>query len=75
MSHFVGFVFGNNVDELLSPYDENMEVDKYVKYTKDEAVDEVKGIHADNYEYALKVLDKYQDPKSDWEKEQVQTRL
>ena len=73
MSHFVGFVFGNNVDELLSPYDENMEVDKYVKYTKDEAV--VKGIHADNYEYALKVLDKYQDPKSDWEKEQVQTRL
>lgn len=28
--------------------------------------------HADNYEYALKVLDKYQDPMSDWEKVQVE---
>lgn len=72
MSHFVGFVFGSNVDELLEPYDENMVVDAYVRYTKDEAVDEVKRRHADNYEYALKVLDKYQDPKSDWEKEQVE---
>lgn len=72
MSHFVGFVFGSNVDELLEPYDENMVVDAYVRYTKDEAVDEVKRRHADNYEYVLKVLDKYQDPKSDWEKEQVE---
>lgn len=72
MSHFVGFVFGSNVDELLEPYDENMVVDAYVRYTKDEAVDEVKRRHADNYEYTLKVLDKYQDPKSDWEKEQVE---
>lgn len=40
MSHFVGFVFGSNVDELLEPYDENMVVDAYVRYTKDEAVDE-----------------------------------
>jgi hypothetical protein len=39
MSHFVGFVFGSNVDELLEPYDENMVVDAYVRYTKDEAVD------------------------------------
>ena len=34
MSHFVGFVFGSNVDELLEPYDENMVVDAYVRYTK-----------------------------------------
>lgn len=72
MSHFVGLVFGSNVETLLEPYDENMVVDAYVRYTKDEAVDEVKRRHADNYEYALKVLDKYQDPKSDWEKEQVE---
>lgn len=71
MSHFVGFVFGSNIDELLEPYNENMEVDEYVKYTKDEAVDEVKRRHANTYEHALKVLDKYQSPKSAQEKERV----
>lgn len=42
MSHFIGLVFGSNVETLLEPYDENMEVEQYVRYTKDEAIDEVK---------------------------------
>lgn len=39
MSHFVGLVFGSNIEELLEPYNESMEVEQYVRYTKDEAVD------------------------------------
>lgn len=34
MSHFVGLVFGSNVETLLEPYDENMEVEQYVRYTR-----------------------------------------
>lgn len=72
MSHFVGLVFGSNVETLLEPYDENMEVEQYVRYTKDEAIDEVKTRHADNYEYAIKLADKYKNPTTDWEKEQLE---
>lgn len=42
MSHFTVLVFtkenGKDVDELLAPYDENMTVDPYIKYTKAEAI-------------------------------------
>lgn len=72
MSHFVGLVFGSNVDALLEPYNENMEVEQYVRYTKDEAIDEVKTIHANDYEYAVKLLDKCKNPTTDWEKEQLE---
>ena len=72
MSHFVGLVFGSNVETLLEPYDENMEVEQYVRYTKDEAIDEVKTRHADNYEYAIKLADKYKNPTTEWEKEQLE---
>ena len=40
MSHYSVAVFskenGYDVDELLAPYDENIVVDRYVFYTKDE---------------------------------------
>lgn len=72
MSHFIGLVFGSNVETLLEPYDENMEVEQYVRYTKDEAIDEVKTRHADNYEYAIKLADKYKNPTTEWEKEQLE---
>lgn len=39
MSHFVGIVFGSNVDELLAPYDEGLEVDPYVNMTYNELLD------------------------------------
>lgn len=42
MSHYSVAVFsennGNDVDELLEPYDENIEVERYVDLTKDELI-------------------------------------
>ena len=42
MSHFAVAVFtepnGKTVDELLAPYDENIEMEPYIKYTKEEAI-------------------------------------
>lgn len=43
MSHFSVAVFsrngGNDVDELLAPFDENMRVDRYVSHTKEELIE------------------------------------
>lgn len=72
MSHFVGLVFGFDHEELLEPYDENREVDVYVKYTKDEAVNVVRTKRIEDYEWALKVLEKHPNSESDWEKNHVQ---
>lgn len=72
MSHFVGLVFGFDHEELLEPYDENREVDVYVKYTKDEAINVVRTRRIEDYEWALKVLEKHPNPESDWEKNHVQ---
>lgn len=58
MSHFIGLCFGENWEYNLDQYDENMEVEPYIQYTKDEAVDEVKRRHAYSYETALEALKK-----------------
>ena len=58
MSHFVGLCFGANWESNLDQYDENMEVEPYIRYTKDEAIDEVKRRHAQSYENALEALKK-----------------
>lgn len=46
MSHFTVYVFSNNdgadVEDLLAPYNENMEVASYVKYTKKQAIAKVR---------------------------------
>ena len=46
MSHFTVYVFskenGEDLEELLMPYDENMECEPYVKYTREEAIAEVR---------------------------------
>lgn len=43
MSHYSVAIFsmngGNDVDELLAPFDENMEVDRYVSHTKEELIE------------------------------------
>lgn len=43
MSHFAVAVFtetgGKTIEELLAPYDENKEVDRYVKYTKEQLIE------------------------------------
>ena len=52
MSHFIGLCFGYCWKENLEKYDENIRVEPYVEYTKEEAIDEVKLDHAHNYEKA-----------------------
>lgn len=56
MSHFIGLCFGEFWEDSLDYYDENLEVDRYVEYTKDEAIDAAKQDHAKMYEYALNKL-------------------
>ena len=56
MSHFVGLCFGDNWEDNLDQYYEGLEVEHYVAYTKDKAIDEVKKAHANSYEYAVKAL-------------------
>ena len=46
MSHFTVYVFskdnGNDIEDLLAPYDENIEMSPYVKYTKAQAIAKVR---------------------------------
>lgn len=56
MSHFVGLCFGDNWEDNLDQYYEGLEVEAHVAYTKEEAIDEVKKVHAHNYEYAIEAL-------------------
>lgn len=44
MSHFVVAVFteqGQNIEDLLEPFDENLEVEPYVRFTKEEILKEI----------------------------------
>ena len=56
MSHFIGLCFGEYWESNLDPYDEGLEVEPYVAYTKEEAIDEVKQRHASDYEWAVTAL-------------------
>lgn len=46
MSHFITLVFtkenGKSVEELLAPFDENIEYAPYVKYTREQAIAEIR---------------------------------
>ena len=56
MSHFVGLCFGDNWEDNLDRYYEGLEVDPYLEYTKEEAIDEIKHRRALNYESAIRAL-------------------
>lgn len=56
MSHFIGICFGENWEYNLDQYDENMEVEPYIRYTKEEAIEEVKSRHSNDYKYAIEQL-------------------
>lgn len=58
MSHFVGLCFGDYWESNLDAYDEGLEVEEYIVYTKDEAIDIVKQNHAKAYESAIEYLRK-----------------
>lgn len=51
MSHFVGLCFGN-YEDYLDNYYEGLDVEPYICYTKEEAIDEIKQNKAKNYEWA-----------------------
>ena len=57
MSHFVGLCFGDNWENQLDYYYEGNDVEPYVKYTKQEAIEREKQIHERNYEYAIKAIE------------------
>ena len=59
MSHFIGLCFGKDWESNLDNYYEGLEVDEYIAYTKDEAIDKVKQNHAQAYESAIEYLHKY----------------
>lgn len=63
MSHFIGLCFGDCWESNLDPYDEGLEVEPYVAYTKEEAIDEVKHRHAADYEWAIKTLENKSTPE------------
>ena len=59
MSHFCVYVFHNEnttVDELLAPYDENIEFAPYVLYTKEQAIAKVR---SDIEEYKNSIYKEY----------------
>lgn len=94
MSHFAVAVFhreDQNIEELLAPYNENLEVEPYVRYTRDEAIawvkenyrcesktdDECWQMLADDYEKTDNEGNIYStyNPKSKWDWYQVGGRF
>ena len=51
MSHFVGLVFGNDIENNLEPYYEGVVVEPYIRYTKEEAIAESKTRIKETLEY------------------------
>ena len=54
MSHFVGICFGSCWESDLERYDENLKVDPYILYTKEEAIKKVQDTHNLRYNTAQK---------------------
>ncbi len=54
--HFVGICFGENWEDNIDYYCEDREVEPYIVYTKEEAIDYAKEIHANQYENAIENL-------------------
>lgn len=56
MSHFIGLCFGDNWESDLEQYYEGLEVEPYIRYTKEEAIEEVKNDHKNKYLHASEIL-------------------
>ena len=61
MSHFIGLVFGENVDGMLEQYDEGLEVDPHLEYdfeqAKEEALSTIKNIE----KYGINIPEEIKD--------------
>lgn len=58
MSHFVGLCFGENWENDIEKFDESLQVEGYIAYTKEDAIQAAIARHAENYDWAVKTLDK-----------------
>lgn len=56
MSHFIGLCFGEYWESDLDPYCEGLEVEPYIKYTKQEAIEKAKRSQEVNYNDAIKCV-------------------
>ena len=54
MSHFVGICFGAYWESDLERYAEDLEVDPYILYTREEAIKNVQDTHNLRYDTAQK---------------------
>jgi hypothetical protein len=62
MSHFVVLVIGDNIDKQLEKFDENIEMEPYVKYTKEQAIENER---QEILQYKQRYYDKYMaDPEA-----------
>lgn len=68
MSHFVGICFGEYWESDLERYAEDLKVDPYILYTKEEAIKEVQDTHNLRYDTAQKRIKDY---KGDDEYKQI----
>lgn len=58
MSHFIGLCFGDNWENDLEQYYEGLEVEPYIEYTKEEAIQLAQKRHAERYDEIDKMLDR-----------------
>lgn len=56
MSHFAVLVIGDNIEKQLEKFDENIEMEPYVEYTKEQAIEKER---QDILEYKKNYYDKY----------------
>ena len=56
MSHFIGLCFGEYWESDLDHYCEGLEVEPYIKYTKQEAIEKAKRSQEANYNDAIKCV-------------------
>ena len=58
MSHFVGLCFGENWENDIEKFDEGLQVEGYIAYTKEDAIQKAIARQAEKYDWAVKTLDK-----------------
>lgn len=67
MSHFIGLCFGDNWENDLDQYYEGLEVDEYIAYTKQEAIEIARKSKQTMFEIATKKLQEDSLSKEDYE--------
>ena len=69
MSHFLGLCFGANFEDNLDKYDENLEVEKYISFTKEQAIKEQQDYRDKCARYRKECLNSFPDILNNKQKE------